>query len=184
MRIGNVPMENVELISTHGFDGPQNVIHWVVIPRGIQHDPSMLKQRRVPHVEPNRNKQWFQSPDQLRKRLQTPHGAPYSLGRQIGGGASSGDGKGVGLVNGVLEWGGEVFDSDGQGLQRRGRVGEVDWGRNERAVVLREDLEAVTVDCRGEMLVVGGGDSEVWGENSGEWDRPRQGSWLRPYPLS
>lgn len=50
--------------------------------------------------------------------------------------------------------------------------------------MLREDLEAVTIDGRGEMLVVGGGDSEVWGENSGERDRPRQGSWLRPYPLS
>ncbi|KAJ6777882.1 hypothetical protein OIU74_001787 [Salix koriyanagi] len=176
-------MENVELISTHGFDGPQNVIHGVVIPRGIQQDPPVLKQRRVPHVEPDRDKQWFRSPNQLRKRLETPHGAPYSLSRQIGGGASGGDDKGVGLVNGVLEWGGEVFDSDGQGLQSRGRVGEVDSGRNERAVELREDLEAVTVDGRGEMVVVRGGDSEVGGENRGERARPRQGSRLRPYPL-
>ena len=51
-------------------------------------------------------------------------------------------------------------------------------------MVLREDLEAGTVDGRGEVWGVGGGDGEVWGENSGEWDRPRQGSWLRPYPLS
>lgn len=39
--------------------------------------------------------------------------------------------------------------------------------------MLREDLEAVTFDGRGEVLVVGRGDGEVWGENSGEWDRPR-----------
>ncbi|KAF5470896.1 hypothetical protein F2P56_011383, partial [Juglans regia] len=159
MGIRDVPMEHVELVGTHRPDRPQYILHWVIVPRRIQHNSSVPKERSIPNVHAHRHHRGI-APDELRERLEAPHGTPRGIRRKFSW-PRSGNGEAVGLIHSMLERGFEVGDDDGKGAERR-KIGggEVDGGVDKGKMVLGVDKAEVAFDGGGEEGVVWSSNSE------------------------
>ncbi|KAF7835877.1 Beta-hexosaminidase 2 [Senna tora] len=111
MRVRYVPMKHIHLVHPHRRDHPQDILHRIVIPRRIKHNPSVREHRRVPDLHSHRRARRI-PPNQLRERLQASDRAPRRRGREIRR-SGGGDREGVGLVDAVVERSGGIGDGDG-----------------------------------------------------------------------